>query len=131
SHLEIRVGPGGMTGTLTAHMVDLAHEAGLAVPESLLDARYDAAHRTALVAVLDSHLRLLADGRRVHPLWGAVNPVPERRSVAFAWRAPAAREPGVLTLEAPLFPYDPPHETYVNVFERGVIREQAILDRTH
>src|SRR5262249_30287525 len=41
SHLEIHVGPEGMTGTITAHMVDLAHEAGLAVPESLLDARYD------------------------------------------------------------------------------------------
>ncbi len=131
SHLEIHADPAGLSGTLTAHMVDLAHEAGLAVPESLLDARYDAIHRAALLAVLDSHLQLEADGRRVRPQWGTGVPVPDRRSVQFAWREPRAGEPGAITLAAPLFPYDPPHETFVNVFERGAIREQAIVDHAH
>jgi hydrogenase/urease accessory protein HupE len=128
SHLEIVADEHGLHGTLTAHMVDLAHEAGLTPPESLLSAGYVAAHRAALDSTLTTHLVLRADGVRVRPRWGAAAPVRERRSVRFEWDAPAPREPGTIELQGPLFPYDPPHQTYVNVFERGTLRRQALLD---
>src|SRR5437763_105329 len=32
---------------------------------------------------------------------------------------------------AALFPYDPAHQTFVNVYERGALQSQAILDRDH
>jgi len=34
----------------------------------------------------------------------------------------------VLALDAPMFPYDPAHQTFVNVFEGGNLTLQAILD---
>jgi len=36
SFLNLRFAPGGVSGTLTAHVVDLAHEFPVAAPESLL-----------------------------------------------------------------------------------------------
>src|SRR6266545_131858 len=71
SHIEIRVEPARMEGRVMGHVVDLAHEAGLPAPDSLFDPRYVAAHLARLHAVLDSHLLLFADGRRVTQRWGS------------------------------------------------------------
>jgi hydrogenase/urease accessory protein HupE len=36
----------------------------------------------------------------------------------------------VLTLSARLFPYDPAHQTFVNIYEGGALMRQAILDQS-
>jgi hydrogenase/urease accessory protein HupE len=130
SHVEVRVGPGRMEGRVMGHVVDLAHEAGLAVPDSLFDPGYVAAHLAGLHAVLESHFVLLADGRHVQPRWRRFEIVRDRSSVGFDWSADVAR-PGALELRGPLFPYDPSHETYLNVYDRGALELQALLDRAH
>jgi len=131
SYLDLRLEPQGLRGRLVAHIVDLSHESGLAAPESLLDRRFVAAHLTELHGVLASHLMILADGIRVRPDWLSFEVVPERRSVAFEWVERSERAPGVLEVRGPLFPYDPPHETYLNVYERGTLKHQDLLDRSH
>jgi hydrogenase/urease accessory protein HupE len=131
SFLDVRLDDGGMHGRLIAHIVDLAHEASLPRPDSLLSPGYATAHREALERVLADHLRLFADDARVTPEWTGMTVVPERRSLAFDWRVAAARPPGSVRLAAPLFPYDPPHETYFNVYERGVLAKQDLVDRSH
>ncbi len=130
SHVEVRVVPGSLAGRVVAHVVDLAHEANLPVPDSLFDAAYLDTHEAELRTVLDQRVHLLAGGRRVRPVWGASAAVPERRSIGFEWSA-TAENPGSITLDGPLFPYDPPHETYFNVFEGDSLRHQAIVDRAH
>ena len=37
--------------------------------------------------------------------------------------------PGVITVAAALFPYDPAHQTFVNVYEGNALVTQAILDK--
>jgi hydrogenase/urease accessory protein HupE len=130
SHVEVRVGPTRMEGRVMGHVVDLAHEAGLPAPDSLFDARYVAARLAGLHAMLESRLMLLADGRRFPLRWGSFEIVRDRRSVSFDWSAEVG-PPGVLELRGRLFPYDPPHETYFNVYHRGALELQALLDHAH
>ena len=131
SYLDIHLEPQGLSGKLVAHVVDLAHEAGLEVPDSLFDRGFVAARLPELHAVLASHLVLLADGVAVRAEWRSFEIVRERRSVAFEWQAALPHPPGVLEVRGPLFPYDPPHETYLNIYERGSLASQDLLDRSH
>jgi hydrogenase/urease accessory protein HupE len=39
--------------------------------------------------------------------------------------------PGRLNVSAGLFPYDPNHQTFVNIYEFGALRRQAMLDTRH
>jgi len=127
SWLDLRLGPDRLEGRVTAHIVDLAHECGLASPDSLLDPGALARHEPALRAALASRLLLMADGRLLRPEWTGMELLPPRKSVAFTWRTPWARPPGVLRVDGPLFPYDPQHETYLNVYESGTLRRQDLL----
>ena len=127
SYLDLRLGDGGLEGTVAAHVVDLAHEAGGWAPDSLLDSGFLDAHRADLQRLFEARLDLDADGRRVRPQWTEVTLLRERRLVQLAWRAPGTL-PGALRVRGPLFPYDPAHETYVNVYERGALRLQDLLD---
>ena len=45
----------------------------------------------------------------------------------MSWRAPLAAPAGHLKIDAALFPYDPNHQTFVNVYEDGVLVRQDIL----
>lgn len=128
SWLDLRLAGDHLDGRVTAHIVDLAHEAGLAVPESLLDAGYTARHADALEGMLARRLSLVADRDTLRPAWSGCEVVPARKAVTFAWRTPWARLPGVLRVTGPLFPYDPQHETYLNVYEAGALRHQDLFD---
>ncbi len=130
SWLDLRLDARGLDGRVSAHIVDLAHEAGLAAPESLLDAGYTARHAKALETMLESRLMLVADGQALRPSWIGREVVPARKAVTFTWRTPWARMPGVLHVTGPLFPYDPQHETYLNVYEAGALRHQDLFDHS-
>jgi hydrogenase/urease accessory protein HupE len=128
SHLDLHVENGRVRGSVTAHIVDLAHEAGLAPPESLLSIGFASRHVERLRAMLAAHLAIAIDGHPLHPAWGSFRVVPERRSLAFDWQAPLADEPGSIRIAGPLFPYDPAHETYVNLHVHGALVDQDLLD---
>jgi len=126
--LEARLGLYGdraLDGRLTAHVFDLAHEIGLASPETLLAA--PAAYADTLRQVLGRRLRLVADGDTIAPQWTTVTPDPARSGLTFAFHAVLARPPGRITVIAPLFPYDPQHETYLNLYEGERLTLQELL----
>jgi hydrogenase/urease accessory protein HupE len=56
-----------------------------------------------------------------------MRPLPDRSAVEVAWRAPLAKAAGHLKVQATLFPYDPNHQTFVNVYEDDVLVRQDIL----
>ena len=130
SFIDVELDQGVLHGHVTAHVVDLAHEAALPVPDSLFDAAFTARRLGALERVIDSHLKLGADHRRVRPRFGAFRSVRDKRSIAFDWTSDV-HAPAELELDGPLFPYDPPHETYVNVYVDGRLAHEDLLDREH
>jgi hydrogenase/urease accessory protein HupE len=82
---------------------------------------------------LASRIQILADGAALAGAnWSDPEALPERQSVRIRARFALARSPGILTVSAWMFPYDPIHQTFVNVYERDAVVSQTILskDRT-
>jgi hypothetical protein len=129
SYLDLHLDAAGVRGTLVVHDLDAAHDLGVTQAETLLDPAVAATYRDALVALLAPRLRLLFDGADAGIVWGAIEVVPERQSVRLAFTVREPR-PGHLAIRAYVFPYDPIHQTFINLFEDGEIRLQAILDAT-
>jgi len=129
SYLDLRLASGGVTGTLVVHDLDAAHDLGLTQADSLLDPAVAAKYRDALVALLAPRITLVFDGRPVAIAWGAIDVVPERQSVRLAFTV-EDRSPGHVAIRAYVFPYDPIHQTFINLYENDAIRLQAILDAT-
>jgi hypothetical protein len=125
SFLDLVLDHQGLHGSIVLHDLDVAHDLGVDPPESLLQADGAARHRDAIVALLDARLRVAADGldRALH--WTAIEVVPERFAVRLTFTG--GPRPGRLDVHAVMFPYDPIHQTFVNVYEDGTLRRQAIL----
>jgi hypothetical protein len=127
SYLDLRLNTGGVTGTLVVHDLDAAHDLGITAADTLLDPAVAARHRDALVALLSPRIRIEFDGRAVAISWGAIDVVPERQSVRLAFTI-ADAPPGHTAIHAYLFPYDPIHQTFINLYEDDELTLQAILD---
>ena len=128
SFLDLRLAPYRLEGNLTAHVFDLAHEIGLGVPNTLLDSATAARHAGELIARLGPRLRLAADGTPLELRWTDVETAREKHGLRFHFWATTGEMPGRLEIQAQLFPYDPQHETYLNVYEAGRLRRQTLLD---
>lgn len=128
SFVDLRLSDRGLQGSVVAHVFDLAHEIGLATPDSLLDPARANAASEALSRILGSRMSLRADGRPLELRWLGALPVPQDRRVLLRFETGWRAMPGELAIEARLFPYDPTHETYLNVYERDSLRLQALLD---
>jgi hypothetical protein len=111
------------------HDLDAARDLNVAAADTLLDAAIAASHRAALVALLTPRLTLTFDGRPVTIEWGALDVVADRQSLRLAFRIAGAK-PARVGLQAYVFPYDPIHQTFVNIYEDGALKHQAILDVT-
>jgi HupE / UreJ protein len=127
SYLDIRLSASGTTGTLTVHVFDAAHELGIDPPERLLDPAVAAPRFGALEQMLAARLSVADRDRPLALAWGAAETLPGTQSLRLPFTLGGAR-PSVLRVEARLFPYDPQHQTFVNVYEETALRQQVILD---
>jgi HupE/UreJ protein len=130
SYLDLLVDAGGLRGTLVVHDLDAAHELGVDNADSLLDPAEAARRRDRLVAILGPRLSLTLDGRPATITWGAIDVVIDRQSLRLAFSVSNAR-PGHIAIAAYLFPYDPIHQTFINIYEDTALKRQLILDRSH
>jgi len=132
SYLDVELGERAVEVTLVAHAFDVAHELALASPEEALDPALLAKRRDDLVAGLASRFRLAADDRVLSCRSSAApEALPDRSAVRLRFSCDTDSPAGVLRVRAALFPYDPAHQTFLNVYERGTLQSQAILDRDH
>jgi hypothetical protein len=129
SYLDLGLSPTELTGDLVVHVYDAAHELGLDPSERLLLPGAAEAEGARLASVLDARLRLSTEERVLRVEWSAPQLLGERGSLGFHFRCPLRDVPGRLRVEADLFPYDPEHRTFVNLYQTGELREQAILER--
>jgi hypothetical protein len=130
SYIDIRLSPNAISGTLTVHDFDVAHELGIADPTTLGDPAVVARHAAALAALMPARLVLEADGKALP--WEVIGtrPIADRSSVELTWRVPGPASIGRLTVRAALFPYDPNHQTFVNLHENDKLVRQEILNST-
>ncbi len=130
SYLDVRVGAPQIWVTLVVHDFDVAHELGIADSSVLADPGVVASHAPALATLMRERFRLDADGRTVPLELAGVRAVPERTGVELTWRASVGEGVGRLQIRAALFPYDPNHQTFVNIYERDRLVRQEILGAT-
>jgi len=134
SYLDLRIGNDVIDGTLVVHIIDAAHDLGIASPERLLDRGVAAGNLDRLTALVRQRMVLRGD----QPLtieWGDVDTIPERQAIQLHFRIHTPR-PATLGIHALMFPYDRLHQTFVNVYEDDVLRQQFVLsadgpDRTY
>src|SRR5881296_2302655 len=118
-------------GSLTVHIYDLAHDLQIAPMERLLDSSLVSERETAIHNLLTPRFGVATDGRPLHPEWLRWEILKERQSVRFHFRYSSATAPGVVSISAKMFTYDPQHQTFVNVYERDTLTSQMILDINH
>jgi hydrogenase/urease accessory protein HupE len=131
SYLDLRVEQGRLEATLTSHLIDLAHELQVEPPEALLDATLAHSKKESLLNLLRSRLRLEADGRVLDPELVRIESLPDRQALALHLRFPTTTARGALRVQCVLFPYDPQHQTFLNVYEAGALAHQELFDKDH
>ncbi len=128
SFLDLHLDAARVGGTLTIHDLDAAHELGLADTTALLDAAAAGRHGAVLAALLTRRLVVTIDGQPVAVTLSDMAALPDRQALRFTLAAPTTGRPGRVAIDARLFPYDRQHQTFVNVYEDGALRHQAIID---
>jgi hydrogenase/urease accessory protein HupE len=127
SYVDLHVDRAAIEGTLVVHIFDLGHDLNVEPPERLLEAAVLAQRAAAVVSLVAPRLTVAADGTPLTASWSAVEPIPDRQSVRLQVRYALARPAGSIRIAAAMFPYDPNHQTFLNVYE-GTSLTQAILD---
>lgn len=127
SYLDLHVERDAIEGTLVVHIFDVGHDLNVDPPERLLDAATLSDRASAIVALLAPRVTVAADGRTLTGAWSGVEPIPDRQSIRLHVRYALAAPAGIVHVETAMFPYDPNHQTFLNVYE-GSNLTQAILD---
>jgi hydrogenase/urease accessory protein HupE len=127
SYLDLRLQTDAVEGTLVAHIADLGHDLKVEPVERLLDPAVALPQSRAMADMFSRRLVITVDGRVITPRWSEVEVIAERQSLRIRFQAPIEAAPGRLWVQGDLFPYDPGHRTFVNVYE-GEALTQAILD---
>jgi hydrogenase/urease accessory protein HupE len=129
SYVDLRLQPQAIDASIVVHVFDVAHDLGIEKVDTLLEPAQVAAHRAGILQLVSARLQLAADGRVLNPaVWSEPELLIERQSIRLMTRYPTERLPGRVTTTASMFPYDPQHQTFVNVYENGDVTSQAILD---
>lgn len=128
TYLDLHLNDSSIDGTLVAHIEDVAHDVNLVDAQQLLISTVLATRSPDIVGMLAARLRLEVDGQILAPEWSPLaEPVPDRQSVRLRFRVPRTSPVGRLTASMLLFPYDPMHRTFVNMYD-GDTLTQTILD---
>ncbi len=130
SYLDLLLTGSRIEGRLVVHVIDVAHDLKIDPPERLLDP--SAAQREAKRAfdLLTPRLAVVVDGERVPIEWLGVEPLRDRDAWRLTFTFPQ-RTAGAITISCDLFPYDPNHTTFLNIYENDVLQHQSVFDPGH
>ncbi|MBI3049468.1 MAG: HupE/UreJ family protein [Acidobacteria bacterium] len=126
SFLDLVIRGDGVHGTLVLHVVDVAYELTIEPAERLLEPDEIARTRERVFALVEPRLRVRTDVE-AQIEWLSMEPAPDRHAVLLRFRIQVTA-PGVLYVRTHVFPYDPVHQTFVNIYEGGQLRQQLIFN---
>jgi hydrogenase/urease accessory protein HupE len=131
SYLDLRLSQGQLEGLLTVHVIDLAHDLNVEPAARLLAPSMAESRRGDILSLLRSRLLLSVDGQSLDPELISVEPLPDREAIALNLRFHTRAAPGLINIQCALFPYDPQHQTFLNVYDGGTLTHQEILNKDH
>jgi hydrogenase/urease accessory protein HupE len=130
SYIDLRLGQnqGQLEGSLVAHVTYLAHELNVTPPEALLDQAMLESKKEAILSLIRSSLRLTVDGQSLDLELTRIEPLPDRQAVALHLRSAMKSFPAVLGIQCALFSHEPEHQTFLNIYEEGLLANQEIFN---
>lgn len=131
SFLDARLHDTSLDLSVVVHVFDIGHDLGVEPPEQLLDPAVLASKASAITSTLAPRLRIVLDGAPIPVSWTSTEAAPDRQAVRLRTTVHLERTPGTLAIDALVFPYDPVHQTFVNVYEGDTLAAQAILSAGH
>jgi hydrogenase/urease accessory protein HupE len=130
SYLDIQLDANGAHGALVVHDYDAAHELGLEKPESLLDPAVGRDYGELLTRILAPRLQITVDARREALQWQTPEVLADSQNLRLPFKL-ESHSLGKIDVAAVLFPYDANHQSFVNIYENGALKHQAILNAQH
>jgi hypothetical protein len=127
TYLDLHLRSGRIEGTLVAHIFDLGHDLNIEPADRLLDPAFAAQQSAAIARLFTPRLTVSVNGRALVPQFSVAQVVADRQSLRIALRYPVSDPIATVTVSALMFPYDPQHQTFLNVYD-GTALTQAILD---
>jgi hydrogenase/urease accessory protein HupE len=131
SFVDLRIDGRAIDGSVVVHVFDAAHELHVDPPERLLDPGVLAANAAAIERLIATRFLLEADGQTLTPTWLGAEPLNERQSIRLRLQYDARGTVGRIAVQARLFPYDPQHQTFLNIYEGEALRSQSMMDASH
>ena len=131
SYLDIQLQRSSIDVSLVVHSFDIAHDLQVTPVERVLEPPAVAEREASIRAMLAPRLELSADGRVLAPEWGSTEILRDRQSLRLHFRYVTASPAGAIALNTVMFPYDPNHQTFVNMYEGETLTSQMILDAKH
>lgn len=131
SYLNLRLSHGQLEGSLVIHVVDLAHDLGVTPAESLLEPSLAESKKESIQNLLRSRLQLIADERQLDFELSSIEAIPDQQALALRLSFQGASSPTTLGIRCALFPYDPQHQTFLNLYEEDALTHQDIISKDH
>jgi hydrogenase/urease accessory protein HupE len=125
SYLDVVFRDGGVEGTLVVHVIDVAHELGLQ-PADLMTADVVQQNGQRIGDILRQRI-VLRTNHRLAPTWTGIELLADDQALKLTYRIPN-ESPGAVTIDTNLFPYDPNHQTFINIYEDKELRQQFIFN---
>lgn len=129
SYFDLRLSQSRLEGALVVHVIDLAHDLNVSPAESLLNLELAESKKEDIISLLRSRLTLSADGRALDFELRRIEVLTDQQALALHLRFPSSGSPGALSIHCLLFPSDPQHQTFLNVYEEEALVDQEILNR--
>ncbi len=129
SFIDLRVTPEGLEASVTASDTDLAHGLPAIEPGMLLQPAVVAQERAALAGMIRSRLEITVAEQKLPADLREIVPQPAKRDLRleFHYRWPASA-PASFSVRSRLFPYDPRHRTFLNIYQNGSLQRQEIFE---
>ena len=125
SYLDVVFRDGGIRGTLVIHVIDAAHELGVE-PADLMNREVVRQRSQQLAEILRRRI-LLRSSHRLEPEWLSIELLAEDQAIKLTYQIPD-EQPGAVIIDTNLFPYDPNHQTFINIYEGSELRQQLIYN---
>lgn len=128
SHIELRAIDVGIDATIQAPAIDVAHYLPEVTPDILLTSAGLDQQKGLVATILSSRLLLEADGERLTAKLLGIEPVADQKDIRLHLHFTWAKPPDNLRVSCRLFPYDPRHKTFLDIYRSNRLERQIIFD---
>ncbi len=129
SYVDLRISGGRIDATVESTAKNFARELPGVDEAKLLDPTGVEPLGDRLLASVASGLTISSNGETLHPTLTRIEPSPAQRNVRLHLQFLGGNLGRTLHLHCRLFPSDPRHRTFLNIYDGAALKYQGIFDR--